>query len=504
MSRELDELDTLLSELIDGELTQDQRGRLAALVEAAPEARERYLEQCQLHADMAWEHGKLGSEHCDFVDNTTQNPTSHSRKSRLPAFALLLGGLVVSALLVTFAMPQLRAWKWARGPEIGKVTALSGTPLRIEGTTVELARGEILRPGDYQLDTGLVGFRTRLGVELLVEAPAAFQVQAESPVEVSYGRLTVHVPEQGIGFTILTPSAEVVDLGTRFGVDVSATDSGGSSEVHVFEGQVEFSGRHPGATPVLLHANEAAQVAAYGDDPAGIPLARDRFVLSIGPPEPTFARDFGAMAYYRMTPSEDGKTLIDSVGEHHGLIVTQEDRGKAFADGKNGSSLRIGGEGARNAVVEGLFKAPPANFTFSGFVRADASGGTILALGNGVFLDHYQDGRLSLGVRHGDSRRIRLIEEITLPLEEWQHVAFTITGDQATLYRNGKPVASGQIEGADSTVILTPDAQLFLGARRSSDKQSQNHRWNGRIDEVAIFSQALGPEQISQLSRSAQ
>jgi len=496
-----DELDTLLSELIDGELTPDQRARLAELVEAVPEARARYLAHCQLHAEIAWAQGKLGFEHCDFVDKTADNPTSPSKKARPLAVALLIGGFL--AVLVTFAMPQLRAWQWSRGPEIGRVTSLSGTPLRIEGSSVELTDGEVLRPGDYLLETGVVGLRTKLGVELLIEAPAAFLIQAESPVELAYGRLIANVPEQGVGFTVLTATAEIVDLGTRFGVDVSAT--GGASEIHVFEGQVEVKGRHSGAMPVRLHSNDATQVLTIGNDPAAIPLARDRFVALNKAEYLDLVRDFGAIAHYRMAPADDENALIDSIGDHHGAVVEHENSSEVFAAGKNGASLSIGGNGGANAVVEGLFTGLPENFTFSGFVRADSSGGTIVALGNGIFLDHYQDGRLSLGVRHGESKRIRLMDETIFPLEEWQHVAFTLTGDQATLYRNGEPVATGQINGgADSPIILTPDVQLFLGARRSSDKLSPIHRWHGRMDDVAIFPSALSAEQISLLYQSAQ
>ena len=43
------------------------------------------------------------------------------------------------------------------------------------------------------------------------------------------------MPRFARGYTILTPTAEVVDLGTEFGVDV---DDSGASEVHVFDGDV--------------------------------------------------------------------------------------------------------------------------------------------------------------------------------------------------------------------------------------------------------------------------
>ena len=49
------------------------------------------------------------------------------------------------------------------------------------------------------------------------------------------GRLAADVPPSAKGFTVITPTGDAVDLGTRFGVDVP---SSGSAEVHVFQGEV--------------------------------------------------------------------------------------------------------------------------------------------------------------------------------------------------------------------------------------------------------------------------
>jgi hypothetical protein len=49
------------------------------------------------------------------------------------------------------------------------------------------------------------------------------------------GRLAADVPPAAKGFTVITPTGDAVDLGTRFGVDVP---SSGAAEVHVFHGEV--------------------------------------------------------------------------------------------------------------------------------------------------------------------------------------------------------------------------------------------------------------------------
>jgi hypothetical protein len=49
------------------------------------------------------------------------------------------------------------------------------------------------------------------------------------------GNVSAEVPHRAAGFTIRGPSAEVIDLGTRFGFSVG---DAGHSEVHVFQGEV--------------------------------------------------------------------------------------------------------------------------------------------------------------------------------------------------------------------------------------------------------------------------
>ena len=60
MSNE-NELNELLAAFIDDELTEEQRRRLAEIVQYDADARARFLEHCRMHAALAWEHGVLGN-----------------------------------------------------------------------------------------------------------------------------------------------------------------------------------------------------------------------------------------------------------------------------------------------------------------------------------------------------------------------------------------------------------------------------------------------------------
>jgi hypothetical protein len=74
------------------------------------------------------------------------------------------------------------------------------------------------------------------------------------------------VPEQARGFTVQTPDGGAVDLGTRFGVDVSGK---GGSEVHVFQGEVITQARGDAAGR-SLRTGEATTLAGGNMEARGL------------------------------------------------------------------------------------------------------------------------------------------------------------------------------------------------------------------------------------------
>ncbi len=76
-----------------------------------------------------------------------------------------------------------------------------------------------------------------------------------------------------------------------------------------------------------------------------------------------------------------------------------------------------------------------------------------------------------------------------LPRWQWQHVAFTREGGEVKVYLNGKLELTARApEGA------APE-QWFFGGRSDGDSS-----WEGRLDEIAVFSRALTPEEAARLA----
>ncbi|MBI9015857.1 MAG: FecR domain-containing protein [Phycisphaerae bacterium] len=89
--------------------------------------------------------------------------------------------------------------------------------------------------GMYELSAGLVHIELFDGANVIIEAPAKFELESDSRLFLFSGKLTANVPRGSEGFKVATPSADYVDIGTEFGIKVG---DDGSSEMYVFDGEV--------------------------------------------------------------------------------------------------------------------------------------------------------------------------------------------------------------------------------------------------------------------------
>ncbi len=77
---------------------------------------------------------------------------------------------------------------------------------------------------------------------------------------------------------------------------------------------------------------------------------------------------------------------------------------------------------------------------------------------------------------------------------QWHHVAAVYDGDTMILYYNGTPVGTRTKTG---TIATNPNIPVWIGGNPSG----ATHRpWHGSLDELAIYNQALTPQQIQTLA----
>ncbi|MCO8120851.1 FecR family protein [Stieleria sp. TO1_6] len=93
---------------------------------------------------------------------------------------------------------------------------------------------------DYALNAGIVEIGFESGASTVIESPALFRIVSDDAIAIDIGRCSVHAPDGAEGFRVETPTSRIVDLGTRFVVDV---DESSDSQVTVVEGAAEVFGK---------------------------------------------------------------------------------------------------------------------------------------------------------------------------------------------------------------------------------------------------------------------
>ena len=142
------------------------------------------------------------------------------------------------------------------------------------------------RPGDgllaaqrLSLLEGFAEITTQRGAVALLEAPCTIELIHDNAIRLERGRLVGIVEtEQAKGFLVRTAQMDVVDLGTRFGVE--AEPKGNRSVVYVFDGLVEASPLYDNAGQDKAVRLEAEQglVARAGRDLRTANIDPNRFV----------------------------------------------------------------------------------------------------------------------------------------------------------------------------------------------------------------------------------
>ena len=109
--------------------------------------------------------------------------------------------------------------KWAKG----------GVPL--------LGNDAVSLGHEFKIESGLLEIGYNIGARVILQGPVTYVVESKNGGFLPVGKLTGRAEaETANGFSIRTPTAIVVDLGTEFGVTASAE---GTTQVHVLQGTVD-------------------------------------------------------------------------------------------------------------------------------------------------------------------------------------------------------------------------------------------------------------------------
>lgn len=408
------------------------------------------------------------------------------------------------------------------------------TPIWKEGTPSKRA-GDTLTKESIELTSGTAEIQFFSGATMIVGGPAKISLTSAWEATCHEGRLRMRVPPAARGFKLHAPSTEIIDLGTEFGLEVN----GGEAQVEVFEGEIEF--RHRDGEKRLVESGAAWKLPrGESESPAQtgqaqIPNQSDFESQASQLNQDDFARwtkhrdqlsqDPRLIAYY--TFDQKGGHVPDlatlASDNHDGTIVLAEPVDGRWPGFK--SALEFRRPGARVRVnIPGKFEA----FTFSAWVRIDSLDRqySALFLGDGYETGepHWQineRGEMMLSVMVDDSRPNPRAKNgkgfhrvyFSPPMwdmsmsGQWIHLASIFDPEKANVshFVNGEKIHSQTIE---KEYLIN---QLRIGNGEVGNwglPFSEDPTWairnlNGRIDEFAIFKQALTEKEIASLFQNS-
>ena len=505
---DLHRLAELAEKLSVNTIADAEVAELESLLAESAAARESFAALAMLTTELRHAHGRFAFP----VPSTT------TARARLD-LSLLQARWLPLSLAAGLALAAILAWKWTpgasapSGPPLAAVSNASGAVLLADRHAIPATVGTALGRGALYLSTGLLELTYTNGVIILLEAPARFDVRTATTLWLGEGNLSARVPDGAQGFTVETASARIVDLGTEFGVSAKA----GSSEVHVFKGEVLVTNpTEPNA--LRLTENLASRIDALTHTPVGIDYSPEHYIRSFEERVSDFVRmvrNFDPVAYYRMRITPDATLLLDVTSHHLNGVIAPGSSQSTSITGKFGAGLRLGGAATQSfAFVRDFPRAPAAALTVCAWVRAEsrprwasiakhwAKDGGRNGGGQFHFGLWHDEGSLEVHVHDRVGGEVGVRDTAPLPIGEWQFVAFTLDGTTLRLYRNGREVASTPCDG------LSPSAPNALGIGVKLDGSLAPERntpgfWDGAIDELAVFHRALGADEILALRDSA-
>jgi hypothetical protein len=238
--------------------------------------------------------------------------------------------LFVTAFSVTAVLPLCVV------AEIGRLWFPSEIATLSSSMQANWADSAVLKSGDrltrrkkpLRLTQGMVDVVFDTGARVVIEAPAQFRIKSAKRMTLLSGRVFAEVPPSARGFTVDTPQASIVDMGTQFGVKV---ESGISSDLHLFKGKASLTpaGAAGSGKSEIIAAGQAGSVDTTGQ------------VRSIAVDDKAFVRRFFPQSgfVWRGQPID----LADVVGGGNGFGTGQLNRWLEINTGLDGTKFIVDG-----------------------------------------------------------------------------------------------------------------------------------------------------------------
>jgi hypothetical protein len=528
--REEERLDQLAGALREGRISEAEAAELRQLLQSHAGARRRFTEHMFLAAALKVE--------CNQPSSMPRTGWRDERHERLHGWTWFAAGVALAAAVL---LPVVVVWSGRYAPrdtesansgsaggfvDQGVAVLAEAVDARWADDGIRACVGASLPKGRLKLEKGWARIDFYSGASIVLQGGADLELVSPMESILHGGAIRAQVPSHAHGFVVHSPELKLVDLGTSFGMRVDAEKG---TEVHVFEGKVQLhdsaSGGQAAAGQRELTSGTALRIARDGSSATMKPDAnkftargdlqrrsdaglQDR-LRNWQAASAALAKDPRLIAYYPFARdlARPGRLVNDSVTRDEAIAgsIVGCSWSQGRWPGKDALEFKRPGDRVRITLPVAY-----ESLTLMAWVRPDSVDNCFASL---LLSDgwgrrgavHWQlmgSHRLSLSVwnRHGVNPDVRS-RPILDPydLGRWMHLAAVYDGRKhsATQYRNGQPIGTRQLP--DVVPVCIGPAEIGNWSTLDSRDQTPIRNFNGRIDELAVFSAALEASEIQEI-----
>jgi hypothetical protein len=531
------QLQELLSNLVDEKLGEGELKELQALLRDDPDAQQFYIKYTMLHSWLTWDYIGQSSAESRLLSLTKQEADDESGKSS-PVLGFLsdVAGflnhhspLSFVLLFAIFGTALLAATLLLSPRPSDNVPAASGFVAQITAVKNCQWSTEFPSPAENMplqadqqllLEKGIAQITYSNGAVVLLEGPASYTVASSNSGFLSQGKLTARADtEKSRQFTILTPDARFVDLGTEFGVMI---DDKGRAEVAVFAGKVNAEAKlADGHWAVGVPLGKGEAVVCEGTKFISQVAERKDFpTLRLEPPPPPslsfqhwldVSRKLQShpdlLAYYDFQPDLSNPTVLFNRAPTGALLngeildapwVDGRFPGKSaldFMEGDSGVRINLPGEYRQMTLIAWLSSNKLASDYNSILMSDDWLRSKELRW---MVLDGGQVDLVVFGQKlHPESTKPIPADS----LNRWCMITgvIDIATNKILLYLNGEYLDTLEPEFIPAIQIGWATIGGWNNQGKGDSNLNRTHNLSGRIDELMIFQKALTAEEIKQI-----
>lgn len=438
-------------------------------------------------------------------ESLTQHPKRKNNKFQFATLVISMAAMFAFILLVKYMPP--RPYSTAVATVVDQLDPVW------ESSTSDMDIGSRLwtNDGNCRLHKGIVKVQFDCGTEVIVEGPAEFELTGATRMFIHSGRFYAVIPNRAAAFTAVTPTAEVIDMGTEFGIKVI---SDGTTEVHMVRGRASLIAEGCDSGYELTQG-QAARVLQGRLEIEAIPFQQKEFTAYIPSPYERYAMSLNPFCYlsfdqYALSPLTDKMQMEEITNYRQEKIAWI--KGPDLGEGKTSSAVHFSG-----VDVDGMFVDIPVmderkGFTYSLWVRPESVGESVIFVMQSVDGTIFREIGFDAGGQFqqitrkafGGNELLQMNpakSKIIPQIGQWYHVAVTsLWGENKIIYING------ELENKSSSKVGSySDNEMFnkLYIGKAPDRYSkQTSGFAGSVCEVVIYNRVLSDKEIQRLYQS--